>query len=63
MPNDPKTPPTRRIDLSNCRLLSTYGRNPVGPAYQNVKVGAFVKTGTFVKIGLLAKVGLIRKSR
>jgi hypothetical protein len=63
MPNDPKTPPTRRIDLSNCKLLSTYGRNPVGPDYQNVKIGILVKTGALVKLGILVKVGLTRKSR
>lgn len=63
MPNESKAPSTRRINLSDCKLLSTYGQSLVGPAYQNVKVGTLVKSGLLTKLGLAVKIGLIRKSR
>jgi hypothetical protein len=67
MQNDPKTA-TRRIDLSNCKLLSTYGRNPADAAKETgVKVGGLIKPlllskqGILTKIGVLIKTGLIIK--
>ena len=51
---------TRRIDLSNCKLLSTYGRNLASSSTDGVKVGTPVKTG-FTKIGGLVKFGIIGK--
>jgi hypothetical protein len=39
----------RRIDLSKCKLLSTYGQNPGSSPEATVKVGG-IKTG--VKVGL-----------
>jgi len=51
---------TRRIDLSNCKLLSTYGRNLANSSTDGVKVGAPVKTG-FTKIGGLVKAGVVGK--
>jgi hypothetical protein len=50
MQNDKKTPATRRIDLSNCKLLSTYGQTSAD-ALKAVKVGAspIIKQGV-VKI-------------
>jgi hypothetical protein len=63
MPNDSKTPATRRIDLSDCKLLSTYGRSLVGPTYQDVKVGILTKAGLLTKLGLSVKIGLIGRPR
>ena len=55
MQKDEKTPGSLRIDLSNCKLLSPYGRN----AADSIKVDA--KVGGIVKIGLLTKPGVIIK--
>jgi hypothetical protein len=63
MPNDSQTPATRGIDLSDCKLLSPYGRSLVGPTYQNVKVGILVKSGLLTKLGLAVKIGLIGRPR
>jgi hypothetical protein len=74
MQNDQKASTARHIDLSNCKLLSTYGRNPADAAKETgVKVGGLVKPlllskqgvltkqGILTKIGLLIKTGLINK--
>jgi hypothetical protein len=58
MQNQPKT--TRRIDLSGCTLLSTYGRNVAEATTQNVKIGELHKPGLLPKLGL-SKVGVIHK--
>ena len=56
MHNNPKP---RRIDLSNCKLLSTYGLNPADPTGDShVKVGQLTKPG-IVKVSLV-KTGLIK---
>jgi hypothetical protein len=62
MQNDQKAPATRRIDLSNSKLLSTYGRN-LAEAIKNqeVKVGQLVKPGVLVKEGILSKIGFLTK--
>jgi hypothetical protein len=52
-------PSTRRIDLSNCKLLSTYGRNAADSFKADiVKVGGLIKRGVLIKIGQLRKPGL-----
>jgi hypothetical protein len=44
MQNNRKAPLTRRIDLSHCELLSTYGRNLAnGPKGLAVKIGSIIK--------------------
>jgi hypothetical protein len=58
MQNQPKT---RRIDLSGCKLLSTYGRNVAEATNQNVKVGAINKPGLLTKLGTLTKIGVVVK--
>ena len=60
MEKNEKPSVTRRIDLSNCKLLSTYGRELVGSTTDGVKVGAPIKTG-FTKIGGLVKHGIVGK--
>jgi hypothetical protein len=60
MQKNEKPSATRRIDLSNCKLLSTYGRNLAGSATDGVKVGAPVKTG-FTKVGGMVKLGIVGK--
>jgi len=47
---------TRRIDLSNCKLLSTYGGNLADRTTDKVKVGELVKKGLLTKIGALTKI-------
>jgi hypothetical protein len=63
MQNQPKN--TRRIDLSGCKLLSTYGRNVAEAANQNVKVGAInkpeIRPNLLSKLGLINKIGIISK--
>ena len=61
MKKNEKPSVTRRIDLSNCKLLSAYGRDLVDPTTDGIKVGAPVKTGTFTKIGGMVKFGIIGK--
>jgi hypothetical protein len=68
MQNDQKASTSRHIDLSNCKLLSTYGRNPADAAKETgVKVGGLVKPlllskqGILTKIGQFTKVGVILK--
>lgn len=68
MQNDQKASTARHIDLSNCKLLSTYGRNPADAAKETgVKVGGLVKPlllskqGILTKIGQFTKVGVILK--
>jgi hypothetical protein len=51
-------PATRRIDLSKCKLLSTYGRNLADSKEDGVKVGALVKPGILTKTGILTKIGV-----
>jgi hypothetical protein len=62
MQNDQKAPAARRIDLSNSKLLSTYGRDLAAAAATNLqtKVGQLVKPGVLVKEGVLTKFGLIK---
>jgi hypothetical protein len=60
MEKNQKPSVTRRIDLSNCKLLSTYGRNLASSSTDGVKVGTPVKTG-FTKIGGMVKFGIITK--
>lgn len=55
MSNDQKAPITRRIDLSNCKLLSPYGQNIA----DRLKIDA--KAGMIQKIGFLNKPGIIGK--
>ena len=44
MQSNQKAPLTRRIDLSNCVLLSTYGRDLTNaPKGLAVKIGAMIK--------------------
>jgi hypothetical protein len=51
-----KAPATRRIDLSNCKLLSTYGRNAADSMKNDqIKIGALVKPGILIKIGQILK--------
>jgi hypothetical protein len=60
MQNQPKN--TRRIDLSNCKLLSTYGRDLSAPTTNlQTKVGTFVKPGILTKTGLITKIGIVGK--
>jgi hypothetical protein len=54
---DKNAPATRRIDLSKCKLLSTYGRSLADSKEDGVKVGAPVKTGVLTKYGILTKIG------
>ena len=61
MEKNEKSSVPRRIDLSNCKLLSTYGRNLVDSTTDGVKVGTPVKTGILTKIGGLVKHGIIGK--
>lgn len=61
MQNKQKPSGTRRIDLSKCNLLSTYGRDLAESAADKVKVGAPVKTGIFTKIGGMVKYGVVIK--
>jgi hypothetical protein len=58
---DKNAPTTRRIDLSKCKLLSTYGRNLADSKEEAVKVGGLVKPGVLTKIGYGVKVGLRRR--
>ena len=60
MEKNEKPSVTRRIDLSNCKLLSTYGRELVDSTTDGVKVGAPIKTG-FTKVGGLVKFGVVGK--
>ena len=60
MEKNEKPSATRRIDLSNCKLLSTYGRELVDSTTDGVKVGAPIKTG-FTKVGGLVKFGVVGK--
>ena len=50
---------TRRIDLSKCKLLSTYGRDLVDSTTDKVKVGTPIKTG-FNKVGLNKVGGMVK---
>jgi hypothetical protein len=63
MQNQPKT--TRRIDLSGCTLLSTYGRNVAEATNQNIKVGAVnkpeIRPSLLSKLGLINKIGIVTK--
>lgn len=59
MEKNEKPSATRRIDLSNCKLLSTYGRELVDSTTDGVKVGAPIKTG-FTKIGLNKVGGMVK---
>lgn len=52
---------TRRIDLSNCKLLSAYGRNLADPTTQKVKVGTLNKPGILTKTGGIVKIGVVIK--
>ena len=61
MQNKQKPSETRRIDLSKCQLLSTYGRNLAESTTDKVKVGAPIKTGVFTKIGGMIKFGFVTK--
>jgi hypothetical protein len=61
MQKDQQAPATRRIDLSNCKLLSPYGRNAADSLKVDVKVGGLVKEGVVIKTGLINKFGLITK--
>ena len=55
MQNDQKTPSPRRIDLSNCKLLSTYGLDPAdSTGSTRIKVGELLKTGLF-RLGVVSK--------
>ena len=60
MQKNEKPSATRRIDLSNCKLLCTYGRNLATSSTDGVKVGAPVKTG-LTKIGGMVKFGIVGK--
>jgi hypothetical protein len=61
MQNDQKAPAKRRIDLSNCKLLSAYGRNAVDSNCMPTKVGTLTKPGILNKFGILTKSGLMTK--
>ena len=61
MQNDQKAPATRRIDLSNCKLLSAYGRSAVDSNCMPTKIGALIKPGLLNKFGVLIKSGQIIK--
>jgi len=61
MQNNQKSTATRRIDLSKCKLLSTYGRDLAESAADKVKVGTPIKTGVFTKIGGMVKFGFVNK--
>jgi hypothetical protein len=52
-----KKPVSRRINLSNSKLLSTYGRNIAEAMKSNdeVKVGEMVKPLMFAKVGAIGK--------
>jgi hypothetical protein len=52
MQNDQKAPVTRRIDLSNCKLLSPYGRNGADALKVGLKFG---KVGQLIKRGFVIK--------
>jgi hypothetical protein len=52
-----KAPSARRIDLSNCKLLSTYGRNPADST-KDTRVKAGLVKPLFTKVGELGKPGL-----
>jgi len=54
---DKNAPVSRRIDLSKCKLLSTYGRSLADAKEDGVKIGAPVKTGVLTKLGILTKIG------
>jgi hypothetical protein len=59
MQDQKKAPVTRRVDLSKCTLLSTYGRNVAdSTAGMNVKIGPMGKPGILTKIGAILKPGL-----
>jgi hypothetical protein len=59
MQNNQKAPSARRIDLSKCKLLSTYGRNPAdSTGDSHIMIGPLTKPG-IVKVGLV-KTGLIK---
>jgi hypothetical protein len=63
MQNDQKASTARHIDLSNCKLLSTYGRNPADAAKESgVKVGGLVKPLLLSKQGILTKIGELIKT-
>lgn len=57
---DQNTLVTRRIDLSNCKLLSPYGRNAADSLKVDAKVGEIVKIGLISKIGTVIKPGAVR---
>ncbi len=60
MQKDQKAPATRRIDLSNCKLLSPYGRNAADDLKVHSKVGGIVKIGLSTKVGVLNKPRAVR---
>jgi hypothetical protein len=63
MQNDKKTPATRRIDLSNCKLLSPYGRNAADTLKVDNKVGGIIKVGVINKFGLITKLSPVSSAR
>jgi hypothetical protein len=63
MQNDKKTPATRRIDLSNCKLLSPYGRNAADTLKVDTKVGGIIKVGVISKFGLITKLSPVSSAR
>jgi hypothetical protein len=56
MQNDKKARSARRIDLSNCNLLSTYGRN-AADSTKDTRVKAGLTEPLFTKVGELGKPG------
>jgi hypothetical protein len=56
MQNDKKVPSARRIDLSNCNLLSTYGRN-AADSTKDTRVKAGLTKPLFTKVGHMHKPG------
>jgi hypothetical protein len=63
MQNDQKTGKTGRIDLSNCKLLSPYGRNAADALKVGPKVGQSVKIGVISKFGLITKLSPVKSAR
>jgi hypothetical protein len=53
---DQNSPVTRRIDLSDCKLLLPYGRNAAVDLKVDAKVGGCVKIG-LSKVGVIGKPG------
>ena len=63
MKKDEKAPAARRIDLSNCKLLSPYGRNAADSVKVDSKVGGIIKTGVAIKIGQIIKLSPVSSAR